>query len=197
MVPSVSSLSDLHERIAAGDREAVARVLGPLLPRLVKLADRLLWGRPAPGGDAEDAAQSAVRTYLRRARAGQFSDLDGADGLFRLLATITCRKALKQIRRRKKVVDETSLAGRDRGEDPPRTLKHLAAVLPEQEFDLVCQEWFELLPEGSLRSVALMSLYGYGQEEIAEAHGFTARNVRYKLDKIRRIWRRKLEAGDP
>lgn len=196
MVPGDSSLSDIQERIAAGDREAVARVLGPLLPRLVKLADRLLWGKPS-AGDAEDAAQSAVRTYLRRAREGQFPDVDGADGLFRLLATITCRKALKQIRRRKNVVDETSLAGPTRAEGPPGTIEHLAAVLPKQEFDLVCQEWFELLPEGSLRSVALMSLYGHSQEEIAEAHGFTARNVRYKLDKIRRIWRRKLEAGDP
>jgi DNA-directed RNA polymerase specialized sigma24 family protein len=191
------SVSKLHDRLVAGDGEAVGEVLGPLMARLTKLADRLLWGGRGGDADAEDAAQSAVRTYLRRASAGQFRAIDHSDELFRLLATITCRKALKQVRRRRKVIDESALAVSFEGETSRQTIEHLTAVLPQEEFDLVCQEWFGLLSDGSLRSVALMALYGYRQDEIAAAHGFTKRNVRYKLDRVRRIWRKTLATGDP
>jgi len=191
------SVSKLHDRLAAGDGEAIGQVLGPLMARLTKIADRLLWGGGGGDADAEDAAQSAVRTYLRRAGAGQFRGIDHNDELFRLLATITCRKALKQVRRRRKVVDESTLAVSSEGETSRQTIEHLTAVLPQEEFDLVCQEWFGLLPDSSLRSVALMALHGYQQDEIAAAHGFTERNVRYKLERVRRIWRKTLRAGDP
>jgi DNA-directed RNA polymerase specialized sigma24 family protein len=190
------SACELHDRVAAGDREAVGAVLDPLLPRLVKLADRLLWGQPSGDADAQDAAQSAIRTYLRRTGEGQFKNVDHAEELFRLLATITCRKALKQVRRRGKVIDESSLQQSPAAGAARPTMAQLAPVVPEQEFDLICEEWFRLLPDDSLRSVALMTLHGYSQQEIARAHGFTPRNVRYKLDKIRRIWAKTLGVED-
>ena len=94
------------------------------------------------------------------------------------------------------MVDEASLQNPAAGEATRSTIEHLTTVVPEQEFDLICEEWFGLLPDDSLRSVALMTLHGYSQQEIARAHGFTPRNVRYKLDKIRRIWIKKLGPDD-
>ena len=187
---------ELQERIDAGDREAIGRILAPLWPRLVRLADRLLWGKSRGDTDAEAAAQSAVRTYLRRADEGQFPNVAGSEDLFRLLATITCRKALKQIRRQRRAV-ETNSPGRVGGSDASsQNIEDLVAGTAEEQFDQICREWFELLPERSLRSVALMTLHGYTQEEIGEAHGFTTRNVRHKLSRIRKIWSAELGGSE-
>jgi DNA-directed RNA polymerase specialized sigma24 family protein len=186
---------ELSDRIVAGDAQAVAELLELLRPRLTAMADRLLWGRPGGDYGAEDAVQSAVRTFFRRAGQGKRLDVEDVEGLPGLLATITCRKALKQIRRRGKVVDEAAIAASDETADSPRPLDRIATVIPEQEFDLLCEELFQALPDDTLRSIALMTLHGYDQSETAAAHGFTSRNVRYKLDKIRRIWSEKLKGS--
>src|SRR5438045_1207816 len=67
---------------------------GPLLERLAgkHLADALR-RRVSP----EDVAQSACRTFLRRARVGQFQ-LSDSESLWRLLCAITLTKVREQTR---------------------------------------------------------------------------------------------------
>lgn len=186
-----ASVFDLHAKLARGDVEAVGEVLELLLPRLRRLAHRVLRGR-----DAEDAVQSAVRTYLRRAKAGQFPGLADVDELRRLLATITCRKALKQLRKRSRTVNEASLLS-PVNSDAGSVMATLAAVLPSQEFDLMCQQWLDQLGDPSLQKVAVLAFCGYSQAEIAEQLGCTTRNVRFKLTRIRQIWQKILESERP
>src|SRR5262245_27473046 len=66
-------------------------------PQLEKIADRHLGGDVRRRIGPEDAVQSACRTFLRRATAGEFALPDSA-ALWRLLCAITVNKVREQSR---------------------------------------------------------------------------------------------------
>jgi RNA polymerase sigma factor (sigma-70 family) len=166
-----------------------------MVPHLVGRARSQLWGVPAARDEAEDAAQSAVRTFLRRWDLGQFRKLDDVGKLYALLTTIVKRKAQKNIRKRRKGVDEAALGGQRDNEDPGSPLEDLAAITPSHEFELLADELLATLPDDKHRQVLCMLFEGATQAEIAQKFGCTERNVRYKIERIREIWTRKF--ADP
>ena len=184
------SVLHLHEKVVNGDSNAVAEVLDALSPRLMALAERVVRNQ-----EGNDAVQSAMRTYLRRVQLGQFSEVQDVQELYRLLATITCRKALKQLRREGKVVPEAKLQA-GTGDESAVGMETLAEVMPSQEFDMICDEWLGALDDDSLRNVVLLALHGNSQKEIAEQLGCTTRNVRFKMTRIRQIWEKLLKSSD-
>jgi RNA polymerase sigma factor (sigma-70 family) len=94
---------------------------------LQQLADRHLSEGLRRRVDAEDVVQSAYRTFLRRAQAGEFQLAD-SEGLWRLLCAITLAKVREMARfhRRKK-----------RGFDQEVPLGTAFAGAIEEPFDLV------------------------------------------------------------
>ena len=66
--------------------------------RLALLAARRLSQRVAARADGEDVVQSVFRTFFRRCARGDFR-IDGSADLWRLLVTITVRKARASARR--------------------------------------------------------------------------------------------------
>jgi DNA-directed RNA polymerase specialized sigma24 family protein len=176
-------------------------------------ASRALWGRyfewlaalarsrlgPGPRGatDAEDVALSVFDSFFRGVVSGRFPDLDDREGLWRLLVTITNRKALNRRRdeaRQKrgggKVIDEAALLGPRAEED-----ELLAQVVGDEptpkEAASVTEEYrrlFGMLSDESLRVVALLKLEGHSNEEIARSLDCGLRTVERKLELIRKRW---------
>jgi len=92
-VGTADSVSTWIEQLKSADPVAAEKLWGRYFSRMVALARARLRGRPNRAADEEDAALSAFDTFCRRAAAGRFPDLHDRDGLWRLLFTLTERKA--------------------------------------------------------------------------------------------------------
>ena len=162
-------------------RRYVARVEGVARPLLVGLA---------PGaGDEQDVAQSAFHAFCEAAANGQAPQLGSRDELWRLLATISRRKATDRIRR--------ELRDR-RGGGAMATCDGLEQVADEQPSPSEVAELQESMDalvvvldasgDPKLKSIASMRLAGADTQEIAERLGCTVRTVQRKLHILERLW---------
>src|SRR5919198_391675 len=84
--------------LLAGDPAAAQQLWERYFRRLVGLARTKLRGAPRRAADEEDVALSAFDSFCRHAERGRFPQLDDRHDLWRLLVTITARKALYLIR---------------------------------------------------------------------------------------------------
>src|SRR4051794_14548651 len=86
--------------VRAGQGSAAQHLWERYFDRLVRLArSKLHARRRGVVEDEEDAALSAFDSFCRGAAGGHFPQLGGRDDLWRLLVTITARKALDQVER--------------------------------------------------------------------------------------------------
>src|SRR5579883_2087524 len=84
--------------IKAGDNLDIDRLWNRYFQRLVRLAGARLPAHCRRAFDEEDVALSAFQSFCDRAGRGQFPRLNDRDDLWRVLATITVRKALDTMR---------------------------------------------------------------------------------------------------
>lgn len=182
--------------LKAGDGPDIERLWDRYFQRLVRLAAARLPGRARRSFDEEDVALSAFQSFCENAADGQFSQLDGRDDLWRLLATITVRKAMNAMRR------ETSKkrgGGRVLGESALRTDDDaglgLAEILSREpapddvvQFAEQYRRLLDRLREPSLRTVALRRLEGHSIREIATALEVSTKTIERKLQVIRALW---------
>ena len=84
-------------RLADGDNDVVNDFWGQYGDRLQGLAAKFLTSKLYRREGPEDVVQSVCRTFLRRAKAGQF-DLADRDSLWRLLCAITVAKVREKAR---------------------------------------------------------------------------------------------------
>ncbi len=190
------SVSRWLDGIKAGDEASIERLWHRYFERLVRLARGKLPGHCRRAYDEEDVAISAFQSFCQRAAGGQFPKLSDRNDLWRLLLTLTLRKAVVTIRhqtRRKRgsgrVMGESALEGGD------RTAAGLAEVLedgprPEDavQFADDVERRLDQLKDQALQKVALRKLEGYSVEEIATEIGASTRTVERKLRLIRVIW---------
>src|SRR5207249_5229718 len=101
-----------------GDAAAAQRLWERYFHRLVGLARDKLQGQPRRAADEEDVALSAFASFCRGAEEGRFPQLHDRDNIWRLLVTITARKASQlaaregcQKRGSHAVLDEAALTG--------------------------------------------------------------------------------------
>jgi DNA-directed RNA polymerase specialized sigma24 family protein len=185
--------------LQAGDMDDAARHLwGRYFERLARLARLRLRSKAHGPGDEEDVALSVFNSFFDGAAGGAFPELGGRDDLWRLLVTITARKAANQIRREHqlkrgggRVLGEAKLEGAD--PDAGGAFAQVVGDEPSPEFAAMVAEEFRLRLEGlkddSLRQVALMRMEGYANEEIAARLDISLRSVERKLDAIRKRWK--------
>jgi RNA polymerase sigma factor (sigma-70 family) len=175
---------------------AASRLWQRYFGELVRLARARLDSAPRAASDEEDVALSAFHSLCEGAAQGRFARLEDRDDLWRLLATITARKALNQAKhqRRKKrgggqIRDEAALLGPDASAGG---LDEVAGPAPTPEFAAMmaeeCRRLLEALNDDVTRQVALLRMEGYSGEEIAERLGCNRRTVTRKLELIRRKW---------
>jgi RNA polymerase sigma factor (sigma-70 family) len=176
--------------LAEGDELATRRIWERYCRQLAHLAREKLGQSGRRAADEEDVALSAFNSFCQGAVAGRFPRLDDRHDLWRLLVTITARKALKQMRdaRRQKrggalVRGESALRagiGQVLGREPT---PELAAQMAEQT-----QRLLDLLENEPLRRIALLKLEGHTNEEIAEMMDCSVRTVKRRLASIRQQW---------
>src|SRR5262245_8965717 len=91
---SVGSVTYWVGRLKAGEPAAAQPLWEGYYRRLVGLARAKLRGAPRRAADEEDVALSAFDSFCRGAAAGRFPRLGDRDDLWRLLLTVTARKAI-------------------------------------------------------------------------------------------------------
>jgi DNA-directed RNA polymerase specialized sigma24 family protein len=198
MSPS-ESVSQWLGRLREGDPAAAQQLWERYFQRLVGLARKKLQGLPRRSADEEDVALSAFDSFCRGAGDGRFPQLFDRDNLWRLLVTITARKAYQlalregcQKRGANAVLDEAALAGPADSGSREVGLDQLIDREPTPEFAAQLAEEYERLlaslPDDELRSVAQWKLEGYTNEEIGAKLGCALRSVERKLKVIRSLW---------
>jgi DNA-directed RNA polymerase specialized sigma24 family protein len=185
--------------IKAGDGTDVQKLWDRYFRRLVRLAGAKLPAHCRRSFDEEDVALSAFQSFCDRAGRGQFPKLSDRDDLWRLLATITVRKAMDTMRhqtRQKRgggnVLGESALLVGGDDADPAEGLGAVLGREPTAE-DVVqfaedCRRFLDRLEDPALRSVAVRRLEGQTTPEIAAAMAVSTKTVERKLKLIRAIW---------
>ncbi|QEH33566.1 ECF sigma factor [Aquisphaera giovannonii] len=205
MVEQGGSVTHWLGDLRGGDLAAAQPLWERYFGKLVTLArGKLTRQRHARAeADEEDAALSAFNSFCAGVAGGRFPNLADREDLWRLLMTITVRKAYAQIQRQRrlkrgagKVVEEAMLrgAGGDAaeagaglngldilaGEEPS---PELAAMVAEE-----CGRLLDALGDDALREVAIRRMEGYTSDEIAAHLGCARRTVARRLDLIRKTW---------
>ena len=186
--------------LKGGDAAAAQRLWERYFDRLVRLARAKLGAMPRGAADEEDVALSAFHSFCQGAARGRFPRLDDRDNLWRLLVTITARKALDQVRRQARqkrgggrVLVGSAQAG---GEDDTdgAGLEQVVGQEPTPQFAAMvtdeCRRLLVALDDETLRQVALLRMEGYSDEEIAARVDCSLRTVSRKLALIRKAWLR-------
>ena len=177
-------------------RNAAARLIWERYFRdLLTLARNNLDKRIRLRTDEEDVAQSMFKSFCLRQQRGEF-DLASRDDLWRLLVTITIRKARNaakaQRRDKRDVAREQTLSGGDETGSAVWVLEQMEAADPSPAEAAVLNEALErrlqALADPELREIALWRLEGYTNGEIAARLDCTDRSVERKLARIRSLW---------
>jgi RNA polymerase sigma factor (sigma-70 family) len=199
-----SSINRWLAKFKAGDPAAAQQLWERYFRRLVGLARKKLQGWARRGADEEDVALSAFASFCRGVEQGRFPRLDDQDDLWRLLVTITARKAYqlklregRQKRSARATLDEAALAG-PTGEDGPGLEQFLDAEPTPQMAALIAEEMQQLLDglhDPELQTIAQWKLEGYTNEEIAGKLKCVPRtierrmqDIRQRLEEVRTRW---------
>jgi DNA-directed RNA polymerase specialized sigma24 family protein len=179
--------------VQAGDPAAAQQLWERYFRRMVGLARARLHASPRRAADEEDVALSAFDSFCRNAERGRFPQLADRDSLWRLLVTITARKAAHQVRdegRQKRGGGAASVG------DAEAVLAEALSPEPSPEFAAgvaeECRRLLDRLGDRGLQAVALLRMDGYSVEEVAEKLGCAPRSVKRKLALIRTVWEKEM-----
>ncbi|WP_422927853.1 ECF-type sigma factor [Singulisphaera sp. PoT] len=180
--PGAGTSLILLERYRDGDDQAAEALFARYFERLTALARSRLAPRLARRTDPEDIVLSVYRSFFVEARQGRYTLSRGGD-LWRLLASITRHKLLRQVRHqtaeRRSVDLERPLASDD-------LLAHEAGPTAEEAI-ILADELEQIFSHASEfeRRVLELRLQGLLISEIAEDTGRSERSVRRALAQIR------------
>jgi len=183
--------------LAEGDADAAQKIWNDYFGKLVRLARRKLEGVPRRDSDEEDVALSAMNSFYQGLTQHKFDHIHNRDDLWKLLVTITVRKATAL---RRSHFAQKRGGGQVRGEsvfgyqdDEHNGLTRILGTEPTPELAVEvaenCRKMLDQLQDETLRQVALWTLEGYRTEEIAGKLGCVRRTVERKLERIREIWK--------
>jgi RNA polymerase sigma factor (sigma-70 family) len=198
------SVTKLIDQLRSEDRavrdDAARRVWERYVPALLELARHRLDHRLRHREDEEDLVQNVYASFCLRQERGGF-ELAGRDELWRLLVTITLRKARNAARRnrrqardyrRERIAQEDGSADSSAEDwalelmDGSEPTPAEAAVLSEE-----LERRLRALDDPVLRRIAVRKLEGYTNKEIArELDNCTERTIERKLERIRARWAR-------
>lgn len=190
-------------QLGEGDEGAAQNIWNRYYAQLVSLARRKLRSDHRRMADEEDVALSAFNSFYQGVAAGRFPKLDDRQDLWKLLVTITARKAISYARHEQR---QKRGGGRVRGEsvllgaDSSGHAGDIDAVVgaePTPEFAALvaeeCRRLLDCLDSEPLRQIAMMKLEGYNNSEIAEKLDCARETVQRKLLRIRQLWTREIE----
>ena len=188
---SDKSVTRLIHMLKSGDRLAAQELWEAYFQKLIGLARARLARASTPIADAEDVALSAFDSFYRRAERGEFPRLEDRDDLWQLLFVLTVRKAINLVRYQgRKSRGSGRLVSLSDLEGLETELVLSSEPSPEFAAEMVdeCRRLLDLLPDATLRSVALWKMEGYSNGEIAQRLGCVNKTVERKLRAIREVW---------
>jgi DNA-directed RNA polymerase specialized sigma24 family protein len=188
-------------KLGRGDPRAAEVLWAQYFGKLVQYARRKLDGLPCRIADEEDVALSAMNSFCQGMAKQRFDEVNDREDLWKLLVTITARKACAQRRHQFAAkrdariargesaflrADSTDQSARDAG------IGEVIGTEPTPEFACMvaedCRQLLDRLGDENLRQVAQLTLEGHTTAEIADRIGRSQRSVQRKLDTIREIW---------
>jgi len=194
---SDNSISDWLGQLKAGDGDAAQELWSRYFDRLVRLAKQKLGADHRGASEEEDVALSAFYSFYQRASTGRIEQLDDGLDLWKVLATITIRKAYARLKyhraaKRGGRVHSIAPAGRpDSDEGLPLGVEDMASgdLPPDMEVAIseTCQQLLGKLDDDQ-RQIALLKMEGFTSEEIAEKLDCSVRRITRKLSLIRSKW---------
>ncbi len=202
---STGSVSRWIQELKCGDEDAAKNLWERYFKRIIGLARKRLSSHPQRVMDEEDVAQSVFRSFCLGAPQGEFPELTDRDDLWPLLARITNRKAVNQIRWANR---EKRGGGKIRGdsiltpaaESEPGGFDQIAHDDPTPEFIVSmaeeCRMILDSLPDDTYRFVVWSRLEGRTNEEIANLLRVTKRSIERKMQLIRESLSQRLTIGD-
>ncbi|MEM6473158.1 MAG: ECF-type sigma factor [Planctomycetota bacterium] len=204
--PPRDEVSVWIEALQAGDADATERLWEFCLPRLLRYSKNKLPPHFRRVLDEEDVALSAFKSFCIRAADGSLGEIHDRDQLWKLLLTITSRKASGYMRHqtRKKrgggfVSGESTFLAGD-GSEALAGIDGVAdsAASPAMmaEFQNTCEALLDQLDDDMLRTVAMLRLEGYSVNEIAEKLECAKRSIERRLNLIRAIWQDAASGGE-
>lgn len=193
-----NNLTQLFQRIqGARNDQACAELWDAVYERVVVMARARISAWNKRMADEEDIALSAINSFVRAAESGRLSSIQNRDELWRVLFTITSRKASAfQVRQlaekrgdglvRGDSVFELTASETNKGfhtvEDPGDPHRFVDDLFGE------CRERIESLPDDVLRTIAVRRMEGYEVTEIAVELGLSVATIKRKLARIRDLW---------
>jgi DNA-directed RNA polymerase specialized sigma24 family protein len=203
-----SSVTLWMQQFLAGDNDvAVQKLWERYCQRLVALARGMIGDLPRRVADEEDVALSAFDSFCLGVARGRFAELNDRDDFWRLLVTITARKAnhLREYlncekRGDRSVLDQSALeqAG---AASANSGLDQFLAADPTPEFIAQAAEEYQLLldglPNDEIRSLAQWKMEGFTNAEIAAKLDCAPRSIQRRLRLIRLQWTKALCEDEP
>jgi len=192
-------VSEFISRLGEGDPQAAELLWDEYFEKLVRYARRRLEGMSRRAADEEDVAISAFHSFVRGMEAGRFKQVDDRDNMWKLLVTITARKACAQRRREMaakrgggSVRGESVFQSPGDGAEGSAGIEKMGGREPTPELSHIfvenCREMLDCLQDETLKQVALLALEGYSATEIGQRLGFVRRTAERKLELIRKKW---------
>jgi DNA-directed RNA polymerase specialized sigma24 family protein len=199
MEPQEASVSGWLSQLQKGNVDRPVQELWErYFQRLMGLAKAKLGKLPKRVADEEDVALSAFDSFCQGVARGRFPQLNDRNDLWRVLVTITARKALNLNRRhgRQKrggnaTLDQAALA-QIADDSQAMGLEQFLSREPTPEFVAQATEEYErliaFLPDPDLRQIAQWKMEGFTNEEIAARLHCVSRSIERKLQIIRTMW---------
>lgn len=171
------SISTLLNLVKDGNENALEEIWRIYHPQLISLVEHNL-KVPVPIADADDIAQSTMKSFYFRVREGRFPDLEDRDSLWKLLVTIALNKT----------------RATSRNEFHRKKLREENLDVPSAEFDDLLLEFRSLIEiledeDPLLKKVALARFEGYTYTEIAQQLDKSVSSVERKVNLIKDIFR--------
>ena len=185
--------------LLGSDSENAERIWAEFFPRMIRFAKKKLSDIPMRSFDEEDVALSAMNSFFKGNAEGKFNLLTNDDELWRLLATITARKATAQ-RRKQKALKRDGGATRGEsvfmraGELDSKCVGLAGAADQNQMPDTIdqilasCDELLLKLPDEKLRDTAIMRLQGYNNQEISDELGCSLARTKQRVARVKELW---------
>jgi len=194
-MPDQQSVTWWIENLKEGDEAAAQSLWERYFQRLAGLARQRLGEGQRRVQDEQDVALSVFKSLCERAERGDLTGVESRDELWRLLATITVRKAAGQVR---DATRQKRGGGLVRGDSACEEggLDAVASTEPTPDFLYQLAEehhrLLEALGDDTLRKIVLWKMEGWTGDEIAGKLGITRRSVERKLERIRELWKGEL-----
>jgi DNA-directed RNA polymerase specialized sigma24 family protein len=193
----------LLDGIQNQNNEAIEQFWKLHFNRLTALAKRKMTQVNKRVADEEDIAISAIHSFYDGLAQKRFHSINGNNELWKILATIVCRKISKQ---KRNINTKKRGGGLVRGESffiagnnendsnvhnsIGNNVKSHENPQFEIEFLDTCEKLYNILDDETMKNVARLIMEGYSIDEIASELGYVRRTIERKLKIIREKWKK-------